>query len=116
MIGGQSGVDRSGWLTNQLDRTHRQTLCLRLHLGVGVMATKIDRAVDRVLKTDEGKTLTELDYASRNRLLLLYIMLYMKQLVGVAKLSCFFLGVIAFILVVWYLFGWKWTGTITPSR
>jgi hypothetical protein len=44
------------------------------------MPTKIDRDVNNVLKTDEGRTLTELDYASCNRLLLLYIMLYVKQM------------------------------------
>jgi hypothetical protein len=48
-----------------------------------------------------------------DRLVLLYIMLYTKQLVRVAKLSCFFLGVIAFILFVWFFSRWIITGTIT---
>jgi hypothetical protein len=38
---------------------------------------------------------------------------YTKQLVRVAKLSCFFLGVIAFILFVWFFSRWIITGTIT---
>jgi hypothetical protein len=80
------------------------------------MSTKADRDVNRVLKQDEGKTLNELDYAARNRLVLLYTMVHARQLVRIAKLTCFFIGVIALILVLWFLFGFvfRFTATVRP--
>ena len=39
----------------------------------------MDQDVNKVLKLDEDKTLTELDYAARNRTILLYTMLYVKK-------------------------------------